>query len=145
MVRLATTLMMLVTAGLVGGYTFYAAFLSDLPDTSRLTAYRAPPENHVLAADDRELADFSGMHQHFVPVQEVPRRVIQAFLAAEDKNFYTHSGIDALRTPPEITASLSLPGFQRIIPLWVELVARYREGLHFFIRNFNSLWVEVVV
>lgn len=50
-----------------------------------------------------------------------------------------------VRTPPEITASLSLPGFQRIIPLWVELVARYREGLHFFIRNFNSLWVEVVV
>ena len=51
----------------------------------------------------------------------------------------------AIGTLPEITASLSLPGFQRIIPLWVELVARYREGLHFFIRNFNSLWVEVVV
>ena len=43
------------------------------------------------------------------------------------------------RTPPEIIASLSLPGFERIIPLWMELVARYREGLHFFIRNFNAL------
>ena len=96
MVRLATTLMMLVTAGLVGGYTFYAAFLSDLPDTSRLTAYRPPPENHVLADDGRELAEFAGIHQQFVPIQAFPPRVIQAFLAAEDKNFYTHSGIDPL-------------------------------------------------
>ncbi|MEI6560107.1 MAG: penicillin-binding protein 1A [Rhodospirillaceae bacterium] len=96
MVRLATTLLMLFTAATVGGYGFYAAFLSDLPETSRLGSYRPPPESHVLAADGRELAEFAGVHQQFVPVRAVPRRVIQAFLAAEDKNFYSHSGIDPL-------------------------------------------------
>ncbi len=91
MVRLATTLLMLAA-----GYAFYFSFLSDLPDTSRLTAYRPPPESHVLAADGRELAEFGGVHQQFVPIQAMPRRVIRAFLAAEDKNFYSHSGIDPL-------------------------------------------------
>ena len=96
MVRLATTLLMLFTAATAGSYAFYAAYLSDLPDTSRLSSYQAPPESHVLAADGRELAEFAGVHQQFVAIRDVPRRVIQAFLAAEDKNFYSHSGIDPL-------------------------------------------------
>ena len=50
----------------------------------------------VHAGDGRLLAEFAHEKRVFVPVEAIPRRVIQAFLAAEDKNFYSHAGVDPL-------------------------------------------------
>jgi penicillin-binding protein 1A len=50
----------------------------------------------VHAGDGRLLAEFAHEKRVFVPVEAIPRRVIQAFLAAEDKNFYAHPGLDPL-------------------------------------------------
>jgi len=50
----------------------------------------------VHAGDGRLLAEFAHEKRVFVPVEAIPKRVIQAFLAAEDKNFYRHPGIDPL-------------------------------------------------
>ena len=48
----------------------------------------------VHAGAGRLLSEYARQHRVFVPVNAMPRRVIKAFLSAEDKNFYTHSGID---------------------------------------------------
>ena len=69
---------------------------AGLPDYRQLADYQPPTVTRVHAGDGRLLAEFAHEKRVFVPVEAIPRRVIQAFLAAEDKNFYSHPGIDPL-------------------------------------------------
>src|SRR5713101_2245683 len=71
-------------------------FGRDLPDYQQLTDYQPSIVSRVYAGDGRLLAEYATEKRVFVPVKEMPPLLIHAFLAAEDKNFYTHSGIDPL-------------------------------------------------
>src|SRR5260221_6421505 len=71
-------------------------FGRDLPDYQQLTDYQPSIVSRVYAGDGRLLAQYATEKRVFVPVKEMPPLLIHAFLAAEDKNFYTHSGIDPL-------------------------------------------------
>jgi penicillin-binding protein 1A len=66
----------------------------DLPDYSQLKDYKPPIVTRLYAGDGRLMAEFAQEKRVFVPINEVPDIVKQAFIAAEDKNFYTHPGID---------------------------------------------------
>ena len=77
--------------GLLYGYYHYAR---DLPDYRQLAKYDPPTVTRVHAGDGRLLAEFSLEKRVYVPIQAIPQRVINAFLAAEDKNFYNHPGVD---------------------------------------------------
>ncbi|MEM9288143.1 MAG: penicillin-binding protein 1A [Pseudomonadota bacterium] len=66
----------------------------DLPDAALLTRYEAPVETHVHAGDGRLLTRFARERRSFVPISAIPKRVQQAFVSAEDKNFYSHPGVD---------------------------------------------------
>ena len=66
----------------------------DLPDYAQLADYRPPMVSRVHAGDGRLLAEFATEKRVFVPVSAMPRRVIDAFVSAEDKTFFEHSGID---------------------------------------------------
>ncbi|MDJ0947068.1 MAG: penicillin-binding protein 1A [Kiloniellales bacterium] len=77
--------------GLLYGYYHYAR---DLPDYRQLAKYDPPTVTRVHAGDGRLLAEFSLEKRVYVPIQAIPPRVISAFLAAEDKNFYSHPGVD---------------------------------------------------
>ncbi|MSP81652.1 MAG: penicillin-binding protein 1A [Alphaproteobacteria bacterium] len=68
----------------------------NLPDHAQLAAYEPPVVTRVHAADGRLLAEFAIEERVFVPIGAIPRRVIDAILAAEDKNFYRHTGIDVI-------------------------------------------------
>ena len=94
MVRLATTLLFLTGAGLIGLFYLYDQFSAELPDYVHLSDYRPPTVTRVHAGDGRILAEFASERRVFVPVEAMPRRLLHAFLAAEDKNFYTHPGVD---------------------------------------------------
>ena len=94
MVRLATTLLFLAGAGLVGLYYLYDQYNGDLPDYYRLTDYRPPTVTRVHAGDGRILAEFAAERRVFIPIEAMPKRLLHAFLSAEDKNFYTHPGVD---------------------------------------------------
>ncbi|HEX7968242.1 MAG TPA: penicillin-binding protein 1A [Stellaceae bacterium] len=88
-----------LTAGLllVGGCVAVLAvwyFGRDLPDYQQLTDYHPPIVSRVYAGDGRLLAEYATEKRVFVPAKEMPPLLIHAFLAAEDKNFYSHSGID---------------------------------------------------
>lgn len=73
----------------------YAAWLfHDMPDAGELTDYRPPTATRVYAWDGTLIGEFSKERRIFVPYDRIPPRVVQAFLAAEDRNFFQHGGVD---------------------------------------------------
>jgi penicillin-binding protein 1A len=74
-----------------------AAFLlvtQDLPSAKELRNYEPPITSRVHAGDGRLVAEFANQHRVYVPSAELPDQLIQAFISAEDKSFFEHSGID---------------------------------------------------
>src|SRR3984893_9981652 len=78
--------------GFIGITLWY--FGRDLPDYQQLAQYEPPIVTRVHAGDGRLLAEYSSERRIFVPIRAIPLRTVDAFLAAEDKNFYSHPGID---------------------------------------------------
>ena len=71
------------------------AFGSDLPSYDELRNYQPAMLSRVYSGEGEVIAEFARERRVFVPVNEVPELVKQAFISAEDKNFYSHPGIDA--------------------------------------------------
>jgi penicillin-binding protein 1A len=69
-------------------------FSKDLPDYSQLQNYEPPVMTRVHAADGSLLAEYANERRLYMPIQAVPKLVINAFIAAEEKNFYQHPGVD---------------------------------------------------
>src|SRR6195952_1036618 len=88
----AGTVVFLVGVAATAGVSWH--FSKDLPDYSQLKDYEPPVMTRVHAADGALLAEYSKERRLYLPIQAVPKLVINAFLAAEDKNFYEHGGID---------------------------------------------------
>ena len=66
----------------------------DLPDYKQLANYEPPVVSRVYAGDGSLIKEYAREKRLFVPISAIPPKVIQAFLSAEDQNFYTHIGID---------------------------------------------------
>ncbi len=80
-------------AGLV--VAVYAAWLfHDLPDASELADYRPPTATRVYAGDGTLIGEFSDERRIYVSYDQIPDTVVHAFLAAEDRSFFQHGGID---------------------------------------------------
>jgi penicillin-binding protein 1A len=88
----AGTVIFLVGVAAAAGMIWH--FSKDLPDYSQLQDYEPPVMTRVHAADGSLVAEYSKERRLYLPIQAVPKLVINAFLAAEDKNFYDHGGID---------------------------------------------------
>ncbi len=84
----------LIGAG--GALYVFQKFGQDLPEHRQLADYEPPVMTRVHAGDGRLLAEYAIEKRVFVPLAAMPKQVLQAFLAAEDKNFYEHMGIDPL-------------------------------------------------
>ncbi len=69
-------------------------FEQDLPDYTQLKNYEPPVMTRVHAGDGSVLAEYQHERRIFLPSTAIPPLVKQAFISAEDKNFYTHNGID---------------------------------------------------
>lgn len=79
----------------------------DLPSVEALSEYRPAVMSRVHAGDGKLISEFRTEARVFVPVESIPTRLQQAFIASEDKRFYTHNGWD----PIGLTrAALSAPG-----------------------------------
>ena len=70
-------------------------FALDLPNYRFLENYKPPVSTKVYSASGNLIANFSTENRTFVSVDSIPKNVINAFLSAEDKNFFAHPGIDA--------------------------------------------------
>src|ERR671914_1125279 len=88
----AGTILFLI--GVVGAAGLMWHFSSDLPDYSQLQDYEPPVMTRVHASDGSLVAEYANQRRLYIPIQAVPKMVINAFLAAEDKNFYEHGGLD---------------------------------------------------
>lgn len=86
--------MVLATIGAIGAWLVYEHYSQGLPDYYQLAAYDPPVTTRIYAGDGRLLAEYAIENRVFVPIKVIPKRVINAFLAAEDKSFYSHAGID---------------------------------------------------
>jgi penicillin-binding protein 1A len=88
----AGTILFVVGVGAAAGLLWH--FSKDLPDYSQLQDYEPPVMTRVHAADGSLVAEYARERRLYIPIQAVPKLVINAFLAAEDKNFYEHGGLD---------------------------------------------------
>ncbi|MCC0029107.1 MAG: penicillin-binding protein 1A [Brucellaceae bacterium] len=77
------------------GVALYVKSLSDdIPDYEVLANYEPPVTTRVHAVDGSLMAEYAHERRLYLPIQAIPDRVKAAFISAEDKNFYSHPGID---------------------------------------------------
>ncbi len=88
----AGTIVFLVGVAAAAGLFWH--FSKGLPDYSQLQDYEPPVMTRVHAADGSLLAEYARERRLYLPIQAIPKLVINSFIAAEDKNFYEHGGID---------------------------------------------------
>ncbi len=88
----AGTIVFIVGVAAAAGLLWH--FSKDLPDYSQLQDYEPPVMTRVHAADGSLLAEYATERRLYLPIQAIPRLVTSAFIAAEDKNFYQHPGVD---------------------------------------------------
>ncbi|WP_058314231.1 penicillin-binding protein 1A [Cognatishimia activa] len=76
------------------GAVFYV-YGQDLPSTEALAQYSPPTISRIYSGEGKIIDEFARERRLFVPAEEIPDLVKQAFISAEDKNFYNHKGYDA--------------------------------------------------
>jgi penicillin-binding protein 1A len=90
---------LVVLAGGVGGivaWSAYQRFSAGLPDLDSVRNYEPRVMSRVYAGDGRLLSELATERRIFVPATAIPDVVKQAFISAEDQNFYVHKGVDPL-------------------------------------------------
>jgi penicillin-binding protein 1A len=92
--RILIALFVLGVIGLISIWAYFAALGRDVPNIAKLKEYEPPITSRVHAGDGTLIAEFANQHRVFVPYESIPEYVVQAFVAAEDKNFFTHDGLD---------------------------------------------------
>ncbi|MEJ0024172.1 MAG: penicillin-binding protein 1A [Alphaproteobacteria bacterium] len=83
-----------IAAGLLAIGAFVVMTLQGLPSYKQLADYKPPITTRVYAGDGSLIAEFANQQRIYVPAAAIPERVKHAFLSAEDKGFYEHSGIE---------------------------------------------------
>src|SRR5882672_5940566 len=102
------TAALIVGTGTVAGLFWH--FSHGLPDHKTLADYQPATVSRLYAADGRLLAEYARQKRVFVPVAAMPRRVLEAFVAAEDQRFFTHPGIDFIGVLRAVVSNLQNPG-----------------------------------
>ncbi len=83
---------------LLGSILIFAilwTFSNNIPDYKFLKNYKPPVSSKVYSGGGELVADFSKEKRIFVPYESIPKNIIDSFLSAEDKNFFSHPGVDA--------------------------------------------------
>ena len=70
-------------------------FSVGLPDYKKLSNYQPPISSRVYSENNKLIAEYALEKRLFIPYESIPDKIVNAFLSAEDKNFFNHPGIDA--------------------------------------------------
>ena len=99
MYRIIKNIFILIfSIGLLSAFSILAvlwAFSNNLPDYKFLKSYKPSVSSKVYSGEGELVNDFSTEKRIFVPYNAISKKVINSFLSAEDKNFYSHPGVDA--------------------------------------------------
>ncbi len=82
--------------GCIAALLLFNYYSRDLPDSSSLANYQPAGMTRLYASDGELIAEYAKERRIFVPYADIPKKVIYAFVAAEDQNFYTHKGVDPM-------------------------------------------------
>ncbi|HYD88400.1 MAG TPA: PBP1A family penicillin-binding protein [Vitreimonas sp.] len=112
---------MLAGVGVLLVVGFIIAALQGLPSVADLQDYQPPVSSRVHAGDGALVAEFAEEQRVFVPIEQIPDHVRNAFVAVEDARFFEHSGIDyqglaraVLRAPLDAMQGRRLQGASTI-------------------------------
>ena len=89
-------LAVLAVVGVIAAAVYVVRVTDDLPEYEQLAEYRPPIMSRVHAGDGLLIAEYAREARVFVPIENIPPSLIEAYLSAEDKNFYEHGGVDYL-------------------------------------------------
>lgn len=92
--RLFISIIGLGIIGAIFGFAVVMYISYDLPEISSLSDYNPPIPSRIYSKDGHLLMELSKQKRELAEIEEIPPKIINAFLAAEDDNFYNHSGID---------------------------------------------------
>jgi len=85
-----------VIAALIGGGIGFFVFSAGLPSVDSLKTYEPPLESRVYANNFQLVSDLGDQHRIYVPYDQIPPLVAQAFISAEDRLFWVNPGINPL-------------------------------------------------
>ncbi|MFD0857941.1 penicillin-binding protein 1A [Roseovarius aquimarinus] len=91
------------------GAIFYI-YGRDLPSHESLANYTPPTISRIFSGEGRIIDEFSRERRLYTPAEEIPALVKEAFISAEDKNFYTHGGYDARGIAAAIVEAIQTRG-----------------------------------
>ena len=91
-----SSLSMAILIGFLMLGAIFWIYAEDLPDYEQLAAYSPPTISRIYSGEGKLIDEFARERRLFSPSNEIPDLVKQAFISAEDKNFYKHSGYDPL-------------------------------------------------
>ena len=83
------------TLALLFAFSTFWYFSSNLPDYKILANYKPPISSRVHSGEGQLIAEYALQKRLFIPYESIPKKVIYSFLSAEDKNFFSHPGVDA--------------------------------------------------
>lgn len=110
------TMMSLGILGAIVGIGIFAWAINhygqNLPDYQSLKTYEPDVVTRVYTGDGSLMAEFATEKRVFIPVEVIPERVKQAFISAEDKNFYSHNGLDYLGIVSAVVDKVKNPSSQ---------------------------------
>ncbi len=92
--------------GFIAATMGYIYFSSNLPSLSRLSDYQPPLVSRIYNTQGDLLAEYADEHRILTPFDEIPKQVRDAFLAAEDQQFYKHMGINPARIASAMFANI---------------------------------------
>lgn len=107
---LSAVTLLLSILGMIGVAGVFWHFGRGLPDYKQLVGYEPPTVTRIHAGDGSLLAEFAREKRAFVPISAIPKKVIKAFLSAEDKKFYEHHGIDFIGVARAVLTNLKRMG-----------------------------------
>ena len=92
----AFVLAVLLVAAAIGAHAAYRSYAAGLPELSSIAAYEtsAPGVTRIFAADGSLLAELAREHRAYARYEDIPPNLVHAFLAAEDRRFFDHGGLD---------------------------------------------------
>ncbi len=83
-----------LTAGVAALAVLVLIYGNDLPDYKKLATYAPPVATRLYASDGSLLIEYAEERRVFIDFDDMPPQLVNAFIAAEDQNFWTHPGID---------------------------------------------------
>ena len=84
----------LAILGLIVLLLIFSHYGKSVDDYRRLATYEPPVTSRLYASDGRLLAEYASEKRAFVPYEAIPKQLVQAFMSAEDKKFFSHGGVD---------------------------------------------------